>query len=103
MTIRKGDTIQVISGKERGKKGQVLKFDKLSNRLTVDGVNLRMHHLKPNQTRPKGGMVQMPGSMDRANVVLVCSHCGKLTRGRMNMDTDTKFSACTFCNGTFDV
>lgn len=103
MTIRKGDTVQVISGKEHGKKGQVLTIDKASNRLTVDGTNLRTHHLKPNQARPKGGIVQKPGSMDRANVILVCSHCGKLTRGRMHIDGETKFRACTFCNGTFDV
>lgn len=103
MTIRKGDTVQVISGRDRGQKGQVLVFNKTTNRLTVDGVNLRMHHLKPNQTRPKGGMVQLPGSMNRANVILICNHCGKLTRGRMHVEAEHKFRACTFCNGTFDV
>jgi large subunit ribosomal protein L24 len=102
MTIRKGDTVQVIAGKEKGKKGPILTLDRAKNRVVVDGVNLRTRHLKPTQSRPKGGIVQLPGSMARANVILLCGHCGKLTRGRMLTENDHTYRACSFCTGAFD-
>jgi len=102
MIVRKGDTVQVIAGREKGKKGTVEQVSSLTGRVVVGGVNLRKRHIKPSRTAPKGGIVEMPASLARANVMVVCPHCGKTTRGRMAVGESAKHRACTFCNGSLD-
>lgn len=103
MTIKKGDTVRIIAGKERGKQGAVATLIKETNRLTVENLNLRTHHLKPTQQRPKGGIVHKPGPMDRSNVIIVCPHCSNLTRGRMFVSETEKYRACTKCANNLDL
>lgn len=102
MIVRKGDTVQVIAGREKGKKGTVEQVSAQTGRVIVGGVNIRKRHIKPTRTAPKGGIVEMPAALARANVMVVCPHCGKATRGRMTMAENAKFRSCTFCNGSLD-
>ena len=68
MTIKKGDSVLIISGKDKGKQGEVIRVIPATNRVVVAGVNIRKHHLKPSKTQPRGGIVELPGTIHRSNV-----------------------------------
>lgn len=74
--IKKGDTVKVITGKDKGKEGKVLSVS--DNKLFVEGVNLVKKHSKANQNNPKGGIVTQEAAIDASNVMYV--HKGKVTR-----------------------
>ena len=79
--IRKNDNVVVITGKDRGKRGRVLKVLPEKNRLVVEGVNIIKRHTKPNPQRNiKGGLVEREAPLHASNVQLVCPECGKPTR-----------------------
>jgi large subunit ribosomal protein L24 len=71
MKIRKGDTVKVLSGKSKGKKGKVLKVDPHKERVIVEGVNLIKRHSRPSQRNPKGGIVEKEGPLHVSKVQLV--------------------------------
>src|SRR6185295_123118 len=75
--IRRNDTVIVTAGKDRGKRGRVLKVLPAKNRLVVEGVNMIKRHTKPNPGRNiKGGIVEREASLHASNVQLVCPECG---------------------------
>ncbi|MBZ9571852.1 50S ribosomal protein L24 [Patescibacteria group bacterium] len=80
MKIKKDDQVLVISGKDRGKKGKVLKAFPEEQKLLVEGVNLRKKHIKPRRTEEKGQIIELPAPIPVSNVKLICSKCGKATR-----------------------
>lgn len=103
MNIKKGDTVLVTAGKEKGKKGPIEKIIALTNRVVVQGINMRKHHLKPTQSSPRGGIVEIPGTMNRANVMIICPHCNKPTRVKHTItENGSKFRSCIHCNGSLD-
>lgn len=71
MRIKKGDTVQVISGNERGKTGKVLMVSPKSNRVIVEGVNFVKCHTKPSQQNPQGGIVEKEAPIHISNVMLM--------------------------------
>ncbi|MGE0450925.1 MAG: 50S ribosomal protein L24 [Vicinamibacterales bacterium] len=102
--IRKNDNIVVITGKDRGKRGRVLRVDPERNRLIVEGVNIIKRHTKPNPQRNiKGGLVEREASVHASNVQLVCPECGKQTRvGRRILGDGRKVRICRKCEGVVD-
>ena len=79
--IRKNDNVLVVTGKDRGKRGRVLKVVPDKNRLIVEGVNMIKRHTKPNPGKNiKGGIVEREASLHASNVQLVCPECGAQTR-----------------------
>jgi large subunit ribosomal protein L24 len=86
MKIKKGDTVEVIAGKDRGKRGEVLKVQPVKNRVIVQGLNLRKKHQRGGQsaqgrqTAPE--IVTFEGSMNVSNVMLICPKCGERVRVR---------------------
>lgn len=80
LKIRKGDTVQMLSGKDRGKSGQVIEVQRDKDRVVVEGLNLRKKHVRPRRQGEKGQTVEFPGSVNSSNVALVCSSCKKVTR-----------------------
>ncbi len=99
--IRKNDTVLVIAGKDRGKRGRVLKIVPDKNRLIVEGVNLIKRHTRPNPGKNiKGGIVEREASLDASNVQLVCPECGAQTRvGRRILGDGRKVRICRKCEG----
>ena len=98
MKIRKNDTVAVITGKDRGKKGRVLQVFPKKGRLLVEAINYRKVHRRATRDNPKGGIVQMEGSLSIANVMLVCPRCGKPSRvGFTFLSDGTKQRACKAC------
>ena len=101
MRIKKGDTILVISGKDRGRKGKVLEVFPKENHLLVGGINLRKKHQKPKKQGEKGQIVHLPGAISVSNVKLVCPKCGKATRVGYKISGKNKVRICKKCKQEF--
>ena len=84
--LQKGDVVVVIAGKDKGKKGKVMRFDGESNRVLVEGVNLVKRHMKPNPRMQQGGILEREQPLAASNVMLVDPSTGKGTRIRVKTD-----------------
>jgi large subunit ribosomal protein L24 len=102
--VRKNDNVLVVTGKDRGKRGRVLKVLPEKNRHVVEGVNVIKRHTKPNPGRNiKGGVVEREAPLHASNVQLVCPECGKATRiGRRILGDGRKVRICRKCEGVVD-
>ena len=105
--VRKNDNVLVITGKDRGKRGRVLKVvpgDSGKARLIVEGVNMIKRHTKPNPGKQvKGGIVSREASLHASNVQLVCPECGVQTRiGHKLLGDGRKVRVCRKCEGVVD-
>ncbi|MEK7270619.1 MAG: 50S ribosomal protein L24 [Planctomycetota bacterium] len=98
MSIRRGDFVEVVRGADQGKRGKVLSLLPDSTRLLVAGVRLVYKHMRPNRQNPRGGRVRKETSLDRSNVMLVCPHCEKPRRSRVQIQPDrSKTRLCVKC------
>ena len=89
MRIRTGDTVEVISGDDRGKQGKVLSVNPKSQRLIIEGINFMKRHSKPTQQNQQGGIIERAASVHASNVMLVVA--GSRTRvGHRLLDTGRK-------------
>jgi len=100
MNIKKGDKVVVVKGKDRGKSGKVLRVIPRDDSLVVDEANLRKKTIRPKQQGDKGQVVEVPWPMKSANVMLVCSSCGKQTRAGFRMEGNKKVRYCKKCKQT---
>jgi large subunit ribosomal protein L24 len=102
--LRKNDNVLVITGKDRGKRGRILKMDPDENRLIVEGVNLIKRHTKANPSKNvKGGIIEREAPVHASNVQLVCPECGARTRlGHKILGDGRKVRICRKCEGVVD-
>lgn len=80
MKLKKGDTVMVIAGDDRGKMGKILKVDKKKSRAIVEGINFIKRHIRPSSKNRKGGIVEKEASVSLSNLILHCSRCSSTTR-----------------------
>lgn len=78
--VKKGDLVLIISGRDKGKKGQILKVFPKKGKIVVEGINVVTKNLKPSQTNPQGGVVTKPASIFSSKVMLYDEKAGKPTR-----------------------
>lgn len=103
MQIKKGDIVLVVTGKDAGKKGKVLRVLPRDNRLVVEGVNRVKKHQKPNRSIPQGGILNVESPLNASNVMLVCNKCNKPTRiGNKILDNKEKVRICKKCGEILD-
>lgn len=101
--IKKGDTVQAITGVSRGKTGKVLQVIRETNRLVVEGLNLRKKHTRAKKQGQKGQVIEFPASMHSSNVMIVCPKCGKPTRVSLTRSKDEKPTrTCKKCRQAID-
>ena len=106
--IRKGDTVEVISGRleDKGKRGEVINVILEDRRVVVQGVNIRTKHQKQVQTQAgrniNPGRLQFEGPVDISNVMLVCPKCGEATRVGVQRDEEGAHRVCKNCQATID-
>ena len=101
--IRKNDNVVVTTGKDRGKRGRVLKILPDKNRLVVEGVNIIKRHTKPNLQRGiKGGLVEREAGLHASNVQLVCPECKPTRLGSRVLGDGRKVRICRKCEGVVD-
>ena len=101
LNVRKGDTVVVIAGKDKGKQGKVLACFPAKQRITVEGVNIISRHTKPKSAQDKGGIIKKEGSIHVSNVMIVCPACGKATRVYHKMEDGKKIRVCK-CGKSLD-
>jgi large subunit ribosomal protein L24 len=97
MKIRKGDTVQVIAGKDVGRVGEVTRVLVDSDRVIVDGVNIAKRHQRATQATMQGGIIDKDMPVHVSNVAIVCTSCGQHTRIGYRIEGDTKFRVCRKC------
>lgn len=96
--IKKGDTVLVISGKDKGKKSKVLKVLPNENKVVVDNVNIVKKHQRPTQQIREGGIIEQPKPLHISKVMLICPNCEKQTRiGFKFLENGTKVRYCKKC------
>ena len=97
MRIKKGDTVQVLSGNDKGKKGEVLEVIPKDSKVVVKGVNVRKKHIKPRKQGDEGGIIPIECAIDSSKVNVVCPKCGKSTRVEYKIENDKKVRVCKKC------
>ena len=98
MSIRKDDTVVVLSGKDKGKQGKVLSVDPKGGKVIVEGVNIVSRHTKPRRQGEEGGIIKAPAAMRACKVMRVCPKCNKPTRPAHKMLADgKKVCVCKKC------
>ena len=95
--VKAEDTVIVISGDDKGKKGKVLQVSPKEGKVIVEGVNLVKKHVKPRPPQEADGSVDAEAPMYASKVQLYCSKCGKATRAAHKMDGDKKIRVCAKC------
>lgn len=96
--IRQGDTVEVIQGKERGKRGKVLRVDRESGRVVVERVNFVKRHVRPTQENPQGGVIEREGGVHISDVQIVCPSCDRVARVGVRFEDDEKVRYCKKCD-----
>ncbi|HYL61793.1 MAG TPA: 50S ribosomal protein L24 [Candidatus Methylomirabilis sp.] len=104
ISIRKGDQVKILAGRDAGKTGRVLSVNAKTNSVIVEHVAIIKRHTRPNPGKNiKGGILEKEGPINISNVMIVCSNCGQHTRVGHNILSDgTKVRACRHCNTTLD-
>ena len=105
MKIKKGDQVKVVSGKESGKTGKVLRVDIERRRVVIERLNVVKKHTRPNPKKnPQGGVIEQEASIDASNVMVVCPACGQPTRvGYRLLDGGGKVRSCRRANCGKDI
>ena len=97
MSIKKDDVVVVLSGKDKGKQGKVLKTEPKSGKVVVEKVNLVSRHTKPRRQGEAGGIVKRETPIRSCKVALFCEKCNKGVRVGYKMDGDKKVRICRKC------
>ena len=103
LTIRKGDKVKVIAGKDKGKESRVLKVQPEKERAVVEKVNMIKKAQRPTQRNPQGGLLEIEGTIHVSNLMLVCPSCSQPTRvARRRTDDGTRVRVCKKCKNDID-
>ena len=101
MRIKKGDRVRVISGKDAGKEGKILKRNIDKDTVVVENVNFVTKSVRPTQKDPRGGLVKKEAALSASKVMLVCPKCGKATRVGHTEKDGKKVRVCKKCGAEF--
>lgn len=97
LKIKKGDTVQVLSGNDKGKTGEVLEVIPKTEKVIVKGINIRKKHVKPRKAGEEGGIIPVECAIHSSKVNVVCPKCGKSTRIGFEIQKDEKVRVCKKC------
>mgnify|MGYP006148948905 CR=1 FL=1 len=103
MNIKKEDRVQIITGKDKGKRGSVQNISLKDGALTVEGVNIIKRHVKANPTVRQSGIIQYEAPISASKVMIVCAHCDKAVRiGFKFLEDGKKVRICRSCQEVMD-
>jgi large subunit ribosomal protein L24 len=101
--VRRGDTVAVIAGRERGKRGKVLRVLPADGRVLVEKLNMMKKHQRPTQKLRQGGIIERESPLALSNVLVVCSRCDKASRSGIKVLADgRKVRVCKRCGESID-
>ena len=95
--VKKGDKVEVISGKDKKKQGKILSASPKTGKVLVEGVNIIKKHTKGTQANPAGGIIEKEAPIDASNVLLYCGKCEKGVRYGIKIEGDKKLRVCKHC------
>lgn len=102
MHVKKGDKVVVLSGKDKGKQGEVLVAKPAEGKVVVEGVAIVKKAMRPNAQNQQGGIVEMEAAIDASNVMVVCPKCGKPSRMGYAVNAEgKKVRVCKKCGAEF--
>lgn len=100
MKLRKGDTVKIVAGKDRGKQGKIEKVFPKLGKVLIPGINIYKKHVKPRGEGKPGGIIDLVKPLPVTNVALLCPKCGKPTRIGFQIDkSGEKHRICRKCKG----
>jgi large subunit ribosomal protein L24 len=103
LTIKKNDTVVVMTGKEKGKKGRVLTVNPSKESLLIEKINMIKKHMKPTRKYTQGGIIEKEAPIQISNVMLVCPKCAKPTKiGNSALQDGRKLRMCKKCREVID-
>lgn len=103
MRLRKGDRVYIVSGKDKGKEGKILRRDLAKDMIVVENVNMVTKSMRPTQKNPRGGLTKIEAPFNASKAMLVCPNCGKPTRvSRAFLDNGKKVRVCKKCGEIAD-
>jgi large subunit ribosomal protein L24 len=102
MTIRKGDKVRVVAGKDKGKEGRVLRTSPTEGRAYVEGANLQKRHTRPSQQNQQGGIIEIEGPIHISNLMLICPNCSEPTRVARTREDGIRQRVCKKCEQAID-
>ena len=103
MHVRKGDQVVVIAGKEKGKRGRVMRLLTEQGRVVIERINMVKRHTKPTQRQPRGGILEKEGSVEASNVALWCGKCVAPRRAKVEeKEGQKKRRVCMKCGTVFE-
>ena len=103
MRIRKGDTVFVLSGREKGRRGRVDRVLSEKDRVVIEGVNMITRHVRPRPNVRQAGRIQQEAPIHLSNIMLVCNHCTQPTRAHISfLEDGKKVRTCHKCNEPID-
>lgn len=98
MKIHKGDTVKIISGNDKNKQGKVIAIIPITNRIVVEGLNMKKKHVRPRQQNKKGELVHIPGAFHISRAMIVCPKCSKTARVKYGINhAGRKMRVCGAC------
>ncbi len=97
MYIKKGKTVTIIAGKDKGKKGKVARVLRDSNRVVIEGLNLMKRRIRPRKSGEKGQVVEVANPLNLSNVMIFCDKCNKGVRTKATFKKDKKINVCVKC------
>ncbi|MDP1688863.1 MAG: 50S ribosomal protein L24 [bacterium] len=98
MNIKKGDTVKILTGKNRGKSGKVLKVFTERGLVSVEGINVYKKHVRPKKQGEKGEVVSLARPLQASNVQVICPACSRSARVGFRKSGETKVRYCKKCN-----
>jgi len=109
MNIKKEDKVKILAGKDKGKSGKVLQVLPARGKVSVEGLNLLIKHMRPSKRGEKGQRIEFPAFVDASNLAVICPKCGKTTRiaykiakGEGTNKKSKKYRACKKCQEAID-
>lgn len=102
VNVRVGDTVLILAGNYKGKKGKIIEVNVEKNTCKVEGVNIVTKHKKMRKQGEKSELKKMEGSIDVSNVQILCGKCGKATRIAHKIEGDVKHRVCKKCGNILD-
>ncbi len=101
--IRKGDSVEVVAGRDRGQRGTIERVVPSSGNVVVEGINVRKRHTRPRAVGQPAGIIEFNAPLDASNLMLVCPHCAERTRVGFRIGSDgEKTRYCKKCDESVD-
>ncbi|MBU0600364.1 50S ribosomal protein L24 [bacterium] len=98
LNVKKNDQVAVITGKDKGKQGKVLRILRAKGKVIIEGVNQKKKHSRPTGKNPQGGIIEIDAPIHISNVMVICPNCSKLTRiGKKFLGNGKKVRICKKC------